>query len=163
MARKTKLVVIPTSDDKDRPNRDAGKAFKITEMSAVRAEKWATRALLAIADSGVDISPEVMRAGMGAMVAVGFRALLTTSFVDAEPLLDEMMSCVELLPDRTRQDVTRPLDDEDIEEISTLVKLRGEVVELHTGFSVAAYLSKLGAAVQAQATSDSSDTQTSPS
>lgn len=154
MARKTKVVKI------DAKNRDAGKAFLITEMDAVRAEKWAARALLAIASSGVDIPPDVLKMGAGAVVAAGVRSLMTMAFADAEPLLDEMMQCVAVVPDARKLDVTRPLDIDDIDEVTTILLLRSEVVELHTGFSVAAFLSNLGTA--ATPTPDTEDTSTSP-
>lgn len=156
--RKTKLVIVPGTKDE---TRDAGKAFLITEMPAVKAEKWAMRALLAVASSGADIPPEVVKMGAAALMAAGFRALLTMAFADAEPLIDEMMQCVVLVPDRTRQDVTRPVDEDDIEEVSTLMLLRSEVIELHTGFSPAAFLSKLGAAARTTGF-DTENTQTSP-
>lgn len=146
MARKTKTVTIPASKTGERENRDAGKTFLLTEMDALRTEKWATRALLAIAAGGVDIPPDVLKMGAGAVVAAGFRALVTMSFHDAEPLLDEMMQCVVFIPDRRKPDVNRPLDPEDIDEVTTIWLLRSEVIELHTGFSAAAFLSKLGKA-----------------
>jgi hypothetical protein len=37
------------------PDRDKGKRFKITEMPAMKAEKWAARFFLALAKSGIDI------------------------------------------------------------------------------------------------------------
>ena len=136
--RKTKTVILPAT-----AGRDAGKAFLVTEMDAFRGEKWATRALLSMMKSGIDIPPEVLRMGMGAIAAVGFRALLTMAYEDAEPLLDEMMGCVQVIPDPRRTDVLRPLDPEDVEEVSTLLTLRNEVMEIHTGFSVADFLSNL--------------------
>jgi len=156
MARKTRLYVVP--DDRDGvPNRDTGKAFRITEMSAFDAEVWAQRAMLAMAQSGVLINEDVIRAGLGAVAAVGMRALLTMGFDDAKPLLDEMMTCVEFIPDRSRADVSRVPDREDIEEVSTLLALRSEVIELHTGFSIPAFLSNLGKAGKT-ATTDNSPT-----
>lgn len=164
MARNVKTITIPAPTTGGRENRDAGKTFLITEMDAVRTEKWATRALLAIAAGGVDIPPDVLRMGAGAVVAAGFRALVTMSFHDAEPLMDEMMQCVEVVPDRRKPDVTRPLDAEDIDEVTTIWLLRSEVVELHTGFSVAAFLSNLGKAASTMTDPNpiSSDTPTSP-
>lgn len=160
--RHTKHVVVPPSTG-ERENRDAGKTFLITEMDAIRTEKWAARALLAISAGGVDIPPEVLQLGTGAVVAAGFRALVTMSFVEAEPLLDEMMECVSLVPNPKKPDVTRPFDSEDIEEVTTIWLLRSEVIELHTGFSVAAFLSTLGkAASTTNPTPDTGDTSTSP-
>lgn len=156
MARKQKTIRIPA----DPPSRDAGKTFIITEMSAVQTEKWAMRALMAVANSGLDLPPEVIRLGMGALVAVGFKGLLTMGFADAEPLLDEMMECVEYAPDPKNPTLLRPVDDEDIEDVSTRLLLRSEVFELHTGFSPVAFLSKLGKATDQ--TPDTSASATSP-
>ncbi len=153
MARKTKTIRIPQAEG----NRDSGKTFLITEMSAASSEKWALRALGAIANSGMEIPPDVMRLGMGTLVAVGFKGMLTMQFDEAEPLLDEMMACIEIIPDPKRSEVRRPVDDEDIEDVTTRLMLRSEVFELHTGFSPAAFLSKLGtAANQTPGTSGSS-------
>lgn len=158
--RKEKLFVIPPAPG-GRENRDAGKCFLLREMPAAQAEKWAARALLAIANGGVEIPPEVLEMGAAAVMAAGFRALMTMAFADAEPLLDEMMACVSLVPDRTKPDVVRPLDSEDIEEVSTRLQIRAELVELHTGFSIAAFLSRLGTAAK-QPASRSSRRRTSP-
>lgn len=158
--RKTKRIVIrPTPDDKK--NRDAGKTFEITEMSAVRAEKWATRALSAMMNSGADIPPEAVRMGMGALVAIGLKAVLAVPFADAEGLLDEMLFCVEILPDPKHPEIRRPFDSEDIEEVSTILLLRSEVFEIHTDFSIADFLSKLGKSATANQTQDSLGTPTS--
>lgn len=121
--------------------RDKGKVFVIREKSAVQTEKWATRALLALSRSGVDIG-DAADAGIRGIMALGIKALFGMSFTDAEPLLDEMMECVSWRVDPKRPDVTRPLMvDDDIEEVATLLRLRSEVVELHTGFSIAGLLS----------------------
>lgn len=157
--RKTKTVTIRSTPGRD--NRDAGKTFLLTEMSAVRIEKWSQRALLALANSGLDIPPEVLRMGAGAVVAAGMRALLGVSFAEAEPLLDEMLDSVQIVPDAKRPEVLRPFDAEDIEEVSTLLTLRSEVIELHVGFSIAGYLSTLGQSATVPNPS-TSNTQTSP-
>ena len=155
MARKTKTITIPRAEG----NRDSGKTFLLTEMSAAQSEKWALRALGAIANSGLDIPPDVMRLGMGALVAVGFKGLLTMQFDEAEPLLDEMMDCIVIVPNPKEPGVVRPVDDEDIEDVTTRLTLRSEVFELHTGFSPAGFLSKLG--TSANQTPDISDSSTS--
>lgn len=154
--RKTKIVTIPAND-----SRDAGKVFLLTEMDADKAERWATRAFFAMAANGIDIPPEVMQLGLGALAAVGVRAILTAKFEDALPLLDEMMECIAVIPDPRKVDFTRPLDKDDIEEVATRLMLRSEVFELHTGFSVAAFLSELGTKA-ATRDSNQSNMQTSP-
>ena len=154
--RKTKTITLPVS-----AGRDTGKTFVLTEMSADKAERWSFRAMFAMSSNGVDIPPEVMGMGMGALFAIGVRSILTMQFEDALPLLDEMMECVQVLPDPKRPDITRPLDSDDIEEVSTRLMLRSEVFELHTGFSIAAFLLELGTKAAAR-TSNTSNTPISP-
>jgi hypothetical protein len=158
MSRKTALYVVPPAAE-GKANRDEGKTFLITEMPARKAEKWATRALNLLAKSGVDLPPDFMRSGMAAMFVIGVKALTSIDYEGAEPLLDEMLDCVMLVPDASKPAVTRAIHlDTDIEEVSTYLKLRDEVFELHTGFSVAGILSNLGTLAQR---SSGSDTPTS--
>lgn len=135
MARKTKIVTV------EQDGRDKGKVFLITEMPASQGERWATRAFLALANAGIDIPQEAINMGMSAIAIIGIQSLARVAYKDAEPLLDEMMACVKAVPDPSRQIISRELIEEDIEEVFTRVWLRGEVFELHTGFSVAAAIS----------------------
>jgi hypothetical protein len=161
MSRKRHIVQIEAE------GRDKGKHFLVTEMSAWDAEKWATKALLALGRSGVDIPDDAIDAGMAGVMAAGLSGFARLPYDDAAPLLDEMMACVAFVPDPSRLDsVTgRPIarallkgEDGDIEEVATLVRLRSEVAELHLGFSLAAVLSTLAAHWQ---TSRQPDTPTS--
>lgn len=130
MARKTALITI------DAPGRDQGKRYVITEMPASRAEWWAIRALGAMARSGVDVPPEALDSGMMGVTAVGLRALLASPDPELKPLLDEMFECVQRKEDLGE----RALVEDDIEEAGTRLRLRDEVLKLHTGFSLAAAL-----------------------
>ena len=114
--------------------RDQGKVFVLTEMPASRAESWAMRALLALMAGGVEVPPGFDRMGMAAMAEMGIKALVGLKWEVAEPLLAEMWSCVQIMPDPTKPHVIRNLIEEDIEEITTRIKLRAEVWKLHTGF-----------------------------
>ncbi|MGF6633525.1 hypothetical protein OKW39_000676 [Paraburkholderia sp. MM6662-R1] len=114
--------------------RDKGKVFKLVEMPAERGEKWAIRALLALGRAGMNIPESAIREGMGAMARVGLDALMRVEFHEAEPLIDEMMECVSIIPDPSKPEVVRGLVADDIEEVVTRVVLRREVFRLHTGF-----------------------------
>lgn len=131
--RKTAIVKIEDE------GRDKGKIFIIREMPAAIAERWATRALLALARSGVDLPENVTGAGWAGIAAVGFKALSSIEYHDIQPLLDEMWLCVTVRPDNRNPEVTRPLvldgEGADVEEVATLLKLRTEVFNLHAGFS----------------------------
>ena len=86
--RREKYITI-TSD-----NRDKDKTFYLREMSAVQAEKWAARALLAVSGPGTSIP----QAGLASLADAGFNLLEMLGNIRwevAEPLLDEMMTCVQ--------------------------------------------------------------------
>ena len=127
--RKTSHVTIQEE------GRDKGKVFVLTEKSAIEADKWGIRALLALSKSGVPIPPEFMDMGIIGVLAVGVHRLAGASFGDLEPLLDEMLTCIEIMPTPERPDIIRKLLPDDIEEVKTLQTLRMEVFRLHTGFS----------------------------
>lgn len=127
-------------------NRDKGKTFVITEMSAARCEAWAMRAILALANSGADIPEGFERMGVAGIAQVGIRALSGLKMEVAKPLLDEMLTCVVFMPDNSRPSFTRPLMEEDVEEVTTLLNLRMEVWKLHTDFLKAVAPSMFNAA-----------------
>lgn len=135
MARKTLNVTIIDE------GRDKGKQFFITEMSGPAAEDWAFRVFLALARSGVDVPENFSQAGMAGLASLSLQAIGGMKYHEAKPLLDEMLSCVKILPDPSRPEVTRGLVNDDTEEVKTLFKLRQYVFELHTGFSLAAVIS----------------------
>lgn len=153
MARKTALVT-------DFTGRDVGKTFVITEMSAFAAEKWAAKALLALARSGLDVPDDVAREGMAGIARFGFGAIAGAKFEEIEPLLDEMFECVKIVPDPKHPDLSRGVREEDVEEIATLLKLRGEALKLHVDFSQLA--GRLTSPASSDNPSPSPSPQTSP-
>lgn len=114
--------------------RDKGKTFLLTEMPASRAESWAMRAILALMAGGVEMPEGFENLGMAGMAEMGIRAISGLKWEVAEPLLAEMWSCVQFIPDPSKPHVMRNLIEEDIEEIPTRLKLRMEVWRLHVGF-----------------------------
>lgn len=121
--------------------RDKDKVFMITEMSAFDAEEWAIRAILALTNANADIGDIDPGMGMAAFAGKAFRALFSMHFQDAKPLLDEMMACIRIKPDPRNPNISRGLMEEDIEEVTTVFKLRMEVFRVHTGFSIPGSLS----------------------
>jgi hypothetical protein len=116
--------------------RDRGKAYRITEWDAARAERWALRVLFGLGKGGVELPPEILQLGAaGIMFAVGAQALRIPSRL-AIRLADELMECVERVEPKT----VRPLEPEDIEEVSTRIMLKKEVLKLTYGFFVPAAL-----------------------
>lgn len=155
MARKTKVVTI--TDD----NRDVGKSFLLKEMNASQAERWAARAMLALGRSGVDIPEDISAAGFAGIVAIGIRAIAGIPWDLAEPLMNEMFECISIMPDPTHPKVVRDLIESDIEEISTRVRLRDEVIELHSNFSIGGFLSKMREAAATATADNITNTSTS--
>lgn len=136
MARKELTVVI------DAEGRDRDKAFFIREMPAAQGEAWAIRVFLAMGKAGIEVPEDIAQAGMAGIARMGFRALFGMSYEDAEPLLAEMMACVQRIPNPQEPRVLRSLVEDDIEEIKTRLYLRAKVFELHTGFSLPAGISR---------------------
>jgi hypothetical protein len=138
--------------------RDKGKTYRLTEMDAWAAEEWGFRALTVMNRANVDLPLDVLadggrESGVGGLVAIaayGLRALLSASFDEAKPLLDEMMTCVKFIPS---PGLERGLLPEDTEEIATRLWLRDRIVEMHTGFSSAGVISTFKALAAALVTS----------
>lgn len=143
MARRTKLVTITAA------GRDKGKVFELRELPADAAERWATRAILALANSTVElpkVDPDTGAAGFDltwrSVLVAGLQAFRGVRFGDVEPLLDEMKPCIRWQPPggAPLQDLF-PGENSQIEEVATWYTLRYELLQLHLGFSLAADLS----------------------
>ncbi|PLR20417.1 hypothetical protein PZBJ_20425 [Pantoea endophytica] len=132
MARKEIFYTVDTK------GRDLGKVFFIREMSATQAEWWAIRAGMAMARSGVELPDNFADMGIAAMASTGLKMVSQIPAAEAKPLLDELMECVQCVPDASNQSIKRKLIDDDIEEIATRLKLRMEVFKLHVDFFTAA-------------------------
>lgn len=128
MARKE---IYYTVEDK---GRDQGKVFFIREMAASQAEWWAIRAGLAMAKNGVNLPDNFSDMGMAGMAKVGLEMVAQISPDEARPLLDELMKCIQFVPDPTNHSIKRGLIDDDTEEVVTRLKLRSEVFKLHVDF-----------------------------
>lgn len=153
MPRKEKYITITTE------GRDNGKVFFIKEKPAVQGEKWALRTLLALTRSGVDVPEDVLRSGWAGIAIVGIKALLKLHWdAEVEELLDEMFECVKICRNKRSPTEVFEILEDDIEEISTRLLLRLEVLELHAGFSTAGSVS--GTSTSATASPVSKDTPT---
>lgn len=142
MGERRKKVVTITDE-----GRDKGKRFLITEMLSSQGESWAFRVLFAAGNAGIKVPDPSL--GMAGLAQVGLASLFAIPWIVAEPLLREMMECVQICPDHKNPSFTRPLEpagdgDYDIEEIATRLKLRKEIFQLHVDFSSAAFQSLFG-------------------
>ena len=135
--RKSEIVTVP-----EWGGRDAGHLFKLTEMPAVRAEKWALRMGIVLKGTKAEIPSTVAPLGMIAVAIIGLNMILAADieFEKLEPLLDEMMDCVQIIRDPMARDIqgqmvaTRIITDDDIQEARTISWLRLEVLRVHTNF-----------------------------
>ena len=138
MARKISFFTIKGDKTK---NRDAGKVFKLTEMNPMQSHKWAIRAFLALARGGIDIPDDIAASGLEGIASLGMKIFGSMKFEDAEPLLDEMLACVEAVPNPADRSTVTPLfDGSSIEEPSTMFTLHKAVFCLHVDFSELAAL-----------------------
>lgn len=134
MTLKTLDIII------DDEGRDKGKRFRITELPAMQGAKWAMRALFALGNAGIEVPAELAGRGMASIAYFGAQVLQKMRAEDAEPLLDEMMGCVQILPDPRHPTVIRPLimngTGDDIEEMATIFRLQKDAIGLHLDFFI---------------------------
>lgn len=132
MSRRTTTITI------DDEGRDLGAKFLLTEMPADQAERWATRALLALTNAGATMPDDVRDAGMAGLAAFGVQALSQLRYRGAvEELLAEMLTCVKYVPNKGPP---LPLGEGDmcqIQEVKTFLTVRRALFDLHLGFSKA--------------------------
>lgn len=111
--------------------RDSDRVYRITEMSALKAEKWALRALWGIAGAGVEIPDNISKTPFARLIEIGLTAIANIPFQLAEPLLDEMLTCVSVVMPGGK---ARARIADDFEEPMTILNLRKEVLDLHLSF-----------------------------
>ena len=129
--RKQKIIKI------DKVGRDIGKTFAIEEMSAFDFEDWVFRVFQGMAQAGADVPDEIAGAGAAGLMEWGIKGVVGMSWGQLKPLKDEMVDrCVQFVPDAEQPDIRVSIHQfpDTIEELSTLLTLRREVIDLHTGF-----------------------------
>jgi hypothetical protein len=156
MARHTTLY--PVTDE----GRDKGKKFLITEMDADKAEAWATRILFALMKANVELPENFSGMGAAGLAELGLKAIGSLTWESAKPLLDEMMEGIEIHPDPKHPQVKRAIMPEDMEEITTRLKIRVEVWKLNLGFLQAVIPSFSAGIKAAMGSMSQPNTQTSP-
>ena len=102
-------------------------------MPVAKADSWAMRALMALANGGINLGSITPRPGMMGMMGATLAALGKINADDAIPLLNELLTCVQIIPEGGQP---RPMNLEfnDVEDFTTLWLLRKEVFALHTDF-----------------------------
>lgn len=137
--RKEKLITISSG-------RDEGKKFKIREMGAVKTEKWATRALMLLASSNIDLGVDKEKLkgveGWNNIAQAGLNKLAEIDFNKIEPLLEDLLNCCYFITGNVETQLTSENADTIIEDITTLFKLRQEAFSIHFGFFTQESLAK---------------------
>lgn len=129
MARKTTVYL----SDK---GRDSGKAFLLTEMPAMQQLKWGYRAFISLVNAGVSLPEGSGDMGMAVLIGIAFQELKKgLEWEQLEPLIDELMECVQYIPNPNDKSIVRRIYENDIEEAMTLFALQSEVIKLHTNFT----------------------------
>lgn len=132
MSRKDKTVTIK--------DRDKELTFKIKEMPALKAEKWKIRAIMLLLSSNIEMpAGSSIEEGISQFMAGGaeklFKALSNVDVDKAIDLFDEMLySCVKLSIQGIETDINEDVLNNNIEDSSTLTKLRIECLKLHFDF-----------------------------
>lgn len=140
MARRSTTVTIEGTRSDEPGSRDNGKTFIVTEMSALEGEHWSSRLLKLVMESGVQLPEGVEEKDGAAGVAqltqsdlIGFAPFVTLL---QDPELDAATwTCIKYqhAPNHPPQVIAKG-DACQIEEISTITRLRIEVLKMHTGF-----------------------------
>src|ERR1700761_9222144 len=118
MGLKTKIVVI---DDEN--SRDHGRKYKLTEMPALKAERWARHAIMTMSRENLDIRAEIAALGMYGFILGGMQALAAGDVEAVDKLMDEMLPQIQIVEEA----ITRPIQAEgDFWEIRTIKQLRQE-------------------------------------
>lgn len=123
---------------------DAGKTFRVRQMSAGRTEEWAGRALLAVLSSpgGRADASQLMDTAKTSQGAALWQALAgglsSLSWEQVKPLLDMLLGQIDRVPDADKPAVVVPLTpanlDNHIADVRTLLRLRGEALRLSLDF-----------------------------
>lgn len=161
--RRTRTVVITEKEGEQ--NRDKGKTFVVTEVSAVQAEEWALRALMTLGTSGFIVPQEMADAGLIGVALIGYQAFMGARQEEVLPLWREMLpACVKYKAPAeaaSGADILMPWSASLVEEVSTLLTLRQQILEVHTGFTLAEFALRFQQAASASRNTISPDTSTS--
>jgi hypothetical protein len=139
--RRTERLVIPGVRSETAGERDNGKTFVLTEMSAYEGQDWSLRALLALAASGAALPDGALSTGWAGLAGFGLTALLQAPYGALKPLLDEMLTQAKYAhePNNPKHPLTAitPGINCPVEEIKTFLTIQLALFKLHTGFSPA--------------------------
>lgn len=140
MARRSTTVTIEGIRSEQPGTRDNGKTFIVSEMSALEGEHWSSRLLKLVIESGVDLPEGVDEnsgsAGVAQLTAQQILKIAPLMVLLQDPEIDAATwKCIKYLhaPGHPPQVIAQG-EQCQIEEITTITRLRIEVLKLHTAF-----------------------------
>lgn len=110
--------------------RDAGKTFKITEMPAFQADKWATKALCLVGKTGCSIIDLFNKMESGEVLDI----LGRIGYEGVEPLFEELLNCCSFKKDGVYVPMKASMIDSVVEDWTTIFRLRREAYKLIMSF-----------------------------
>ncbi|RKS84670.1 hypothetical protein DES39_1882 [Orbus hercynius] len=115
MARATKLITINTET-----GRDKGKVFLVTEPNAFIGERMFNQAFSLC---GEDVTPQSL--------------MMKTATAEGRELWESLLYLVKYVPNPNDISTAREIDQrgDDIEDISTVIRLRGEALSMIVNFT----------------------------
>ncbi|WP_370557363.1 hypothetical protein NMD88_03900 [Edwardsiella tarda] len=121
-------------------NRDHGKEFIITEMSAWDADEMAQDLFRSMGESNfTGVPPDVIAMGCAGLATLGMNVLSVAPPDVSRNLRDRLIATVEVVIRHDGGQQTRKVIPEDFEEVETIRKLLDRVFEVNFSFlSIAA-------------------------
>jgi hypothetical protein len=130
-----KEITFTVEDD----NRDKGKEFVITEMSAWDADELAQDIFRAMGESNYsEIPADVIAMGCAGLATVGLSVLSASSAVVARTMRDRLLATVQIVITNDGSQQARGVKSIDFEEVSTLRVLMDKVFQVNFDFLVIA-------------------------
>lgn len=114
--------------------RDEGKVFRITEMSAMDGFKFSFKVFHGMARGGVQVPDNAQQLGIVALLNIGLSGIACIPHDECLSLIEDLMGCIQIIPDSGNLDVARRLVLSDFEESGTIRKLLMEAFKLHADF-----------------------------
>lgn len=120
-------------------NRDKGKEFIITEMSAWDADSLAQDIFRAMGESNfTGIPPDVIAMGCAGLATMGINVISAASPDVARALRDRLLSTVQIVITHDGHHQVREVKPIDFEEVSTIRNLMDQVFKVNFEFLIIA-------------------------
>lgn len=126
MARKEKVITVT--------DNGVAKNFKIRQFSATQGERVKFK-LMMLLGANTDISQLQMASDPMKVAGYMLNAVATKPYEKVQELLDEVLSCISIVTEgNIETQLTPDIVDGFIDEASTLMALRGEVIKFNNFF-----------------------------